>query len=321
MQKTLILGAKGMLGYDLAEVFRVENPILWDKDDLDITDKESVSQKLGELKPDIVINAAAYTAVDDCEINKDLAVSVNGLAVGYLAQTCQEIGAVLVHYSTDYVFDGNNVNGYKEDDSTFGMPINMYGKSKLLGEQFIKEIAGGLCAGCEHNCEMQEEQEGYAMSTGGHRISDKEPTLKYYIIRTSWLYGKNGPNFVDKILALAKERDIIKVVNDQFGKPTYARDLAKKTKELLDGNYPFGIYHVTNETKSNKGISWFDFATKIVAIGKKNKMVKDNTTVIPCSSEEFPRPAKRPRYSMLINTKLSKVETWDKSLERYLNEI
>lgn len=315
MQKILILGAKGMLGYDLAEVFKDQKPILWDKDDLDITDKESVSQKLGELKPGIVINAAAYTAVDDCESNKDLAVSVNGLAVGYLAQSCQEIGAVLVHYSTDYVFDGNNANGYKEDDSTFGMPINMYGKSKLLGEQFIKEIAGGLCAGCEHGCEMQSSD-----SSSLDKDNKKNP-LKYYIIRTSWLYGKNGPNFVDKILALAKERDIIKVVNDQFGKPTYARDLAEKTKELLGGDYPFGIYHVTNETKEDKGISWFDFATKIVAIGKKNKIVKDNTAVISCSSEEFPRPAKRPRYSMLVNAKLPKVEIWENSLEQYINKI
>lgn len=312
MKKILILGAKGMLGHDLAEVFKNNNPILWDKEDLDITKRDQVRAKLQELKPDVVINAAAYTAVDDCENNRDLAIQVNGIAVGFLAQACKSVDAMLAHYSTDYVFDGNNPQGYQEDDPITGVPSNVYGKSKLLGEQFIKEIAGGLCAGCKYRCEMQNEFVGYA-------ISDKP--LKYYIIRTSWLYGTNGSNFVDKILALAKKRDIIKVVNDQFGKPTYTVDLARKTKELIQSNYPFGIYHITNETESEKGISWFDFATEIVSIGEKHKIVKENVAVLPCSSEEFPRPAKRPQYSMLVNTKLPKVEDWNQSLERYINQI
>lgn len=310
MQKILILGAKGMLGHDLAEVFKDKNPILWDKDDLDITNREQVHVKLQELKPDVVINAAAYTAVDDCESNKDLAIQVNGIAVGYLAQACKSLDALLVHYSTDYVFDGNDSQGYQEDGPIMGMPFNVYGKSKLLGEQFIKEIAGGLCAGCNHGCEMQ--------SSSGEQEHEKH--LRYYIIRTSWLYGKDGPNFVDKIISLANERDTIKVVNDQFGNPTYTVDLAQRTKELLEGKYEFGVYHVTNETEHNKGISWFDFASETIATGKKNGLVRSNITIIPCSSEEFPRPAKRPRYSILINTKLPTMRNWNSALQEYLSE-
>lgn len=315
MSKILILGAKGMLGCDLAEVFKNESPVLWDKEDLDITNKDLVTQKLLELKPDIVINAAAYTAVDDCETNRELAVQVNGFGAGYVAQACKENGALLVHYSTDYVFEGSNKEGYKEDASTLGMPLNLYGRSKLLGEQFIKEIAGGVCAGCEHGCEINPRGEDFT------HTSDKKEDLKYYIIRTSWLYGKNGSNFVDKMLALAKERDTIKVVIDQFGKPTYSLDLARKTKELIESNLDFGVYHVTNETDGEKGISWFDFASEIIRLAIQRGLIKDSVRVIPCTSEEFPLPAKRPKYSVLVNTKLPKVIIWQEALEDYIKNM
>lgn len=310
MKKILILGAKGMLGYDLAGVFKDNNPVLWDKEDLDITNKDQVRAKFQELKPDVVINAAAYTAVDDCESNKDLAIQVNGIAAGFLAQACKSIDALLAHYSTDYVFDGNNPQGYQEDGLITGIPSNIYGKSKLLGEQFIKEMAGGLCAGCDHGCAMQSSPDE----------EEHEKSLRYYIIRTSWLYGKNGPNFVDKMISLANERGMIKVVNDQFGNPTYTADLARRTKELLEGNYEFGVYHVTNKTERNKGISWFDFASEIVAMGKKDGLVQSNATIVPCSSEEFPRPAKRPTYSILVNTKLPSMRNWNSALQEYLSE-
>lgn len=305
--KILILGAKGMLGHDLAKVFESLNPVLWDKEDLDITDKDAAVEKIGALKPDIVINAAAYTAVDDCETNRDLAVQVNGVGVGHLAQACKNNNALLVHYSTDYVFDGNNERGYKEDDAILSMPDNIYGKSKFLGEQFIKEIAGGLCAGCNHGCGI-----------GSSDEDEKTNPLRYYIIRTSWLYGKNGPNFVDKISFLIREKGSVKVVNDQFGKPTYTLDLARGTKQMIEGKHESGVYHITNETEDEKGISWFDFALSILEIGKLDGRFTGEAAVFLCSSDEFPRPAKRPKYSMLINTKLPKTRRWQEALHEYM---
>ncbi len=280
--KILILGAKGMLGQDLARIFEEHNEdkanfilTLWDKEDIDITDEYQVKTKLAELQPEIIINCAAYTAVDDCETNKDLALAVNNRAVGYLAQTGQKIGAVLIHISTDYVFDGKNKIGYTEDSQEFG-PLNFYGESKLLGEKTLRLIAD-----------------------------------KYYLIRTSWLYGQHGNNFVNTMLKLGEEKKELKVVNDQFGKPTYTIDLAKQILYILNNDLPYGNYHVTDETKEG-GISWYEFAQEIF------KQAKIEVKVNPCSSQEFPRPAKRPTYSALINTKLPKLRNWQAALSEYL---
>ena len=177
----LILGAKGMLGGALTKVFADWRPTLWDQQDLDISDEQAVDRKTMELQPKVIINAAAYTNVDGCEQNNDLATRVNGLAVGYLAAAAKRIGATLVHYSTDYVFAGGKKEGYTESDKP--NTVNFYGKSKLRGE---KEL--------QTNCRQ------------------------YYLIRTSWLYGPGGKNFVDTILKLAESNKEIKVVNDQFGK-------------------------------------------------------------------------------------------------------
>ncbi len=205
---------------------------------MDITDREQVIRIIKELKPEAVINAAAYTNVDGCEDERELAYNVNGKAPGYVAEACAAINAKLVHYSTDYVFDGSKKE-YVESDTT--NPINVYGESKLLGEQNIARA-----------------------------MKD------YRIIRTSWLFGRHGKNFVDTMLTLSKQMDRVKVVNDQVGKPTYTVDLAEKTREILE--LPPGIYHITND-----GVcSWYEFASAIIP----------NTT--PCTSEEFPRKAKRP---------------------------
>ncbi len=272
--KILILGYKGMLGHELVDVFQKDNElVLWDQGQIDISQKEEVIKKVGELKPDIVINAAAYTAVDDAESNKDLAYQVNSYAVGFLATVCKEINALLVHFSTDYVFDGENHLGYKENHSY--QPLNMYGKSKALGEKLILDI---------------------------------EP--RYYLIRTSWLFGKHGKNFVETMLRLANEGKDLKVVNDQFGSPTYAKDLAKKVKELIESHQPSGIYHITNLGACN----WYDFALKIFELADLKPNVK------PVKSEEFPTPAKRPTYSMLVNTKLSPMRKWEEALKEYLTE-
>ncbi len=264
-----------MLGSELAEVFKNESDlVLWDRSDVDIANREEVMHKVGMLKPDVVINAAAYTAVDDAESNKDIAYKVNGCAVGFLATVCKKTNALFVHFSTDYVFDGENHLGYKEDYPP-KEPLCVYGKSKLLGEKMILDI---------------------------------EP--RYYLVRTSWLFGKNGKNFVETMLRLASEGKDIKVVNDQFGSPTYVKDLAEKVKELIESHRPYGIYHITN----SGACSWYEFALKIFELSGLKVNVK------PVKSEEFKTAAKRPTYSMLINTKLPPMRPWEDALRDYLVE-
>ncbi len=258
--KTLILGADGMLGHDLQKVF---SDAVSRGRDLDITDEAAISAFIQEMKPDLVINAAACTDVDGCEDNRETAFEVNGKALEYIAKACSNVGAVLVHYSTDYIFDGSKEE-YVESDAPD--PINAYGESKLLGEKNIMES-----------------------------MDD------YRIIRTSWLFGVHGKNFVETMLRLSWEMDMVRVVNDQFGKPTYTADLAMKTAEIV-GLAP-GIYHITNE-----GVcSWYEFAAAII----------DN--VSPCSSEEFAVRAKRPMYSVLVNTKTTPMRHWKDALKEYLN--
>ena len=272
--KILILGYKGMLGHELVKEFENGHElILWDRDQIDISRKEDTIKKVSDLCPDLVINAAAYTAVDEVEHNKDLAYKVNSCAVGFLATACKEIDALFVHFSTDYVFDGENHNGYKENHSY--NPINIYGKSKALGEKMILDISS-----------------------------------KYYIIRTSWLFGKHGKNFIETMLRLDKEKKDIKVVNDQFGSPTYAKDLAAAVKKLVESQNPYGIYHITNFGTCN----WYDFALKIFEFSGLKPNIK------PVASEEFPTPAKRPTYSMLVNTKLPPMRKWEEALKDYLVE-
>ena len=270
--KILILGHKGMLGHELADVFKDGHElVLWDREQIDISKKEEVIKKISKLYPDVVVNAAAYTAVDDAENNKDLVYKVNSCAVGFLATACKEINALFIHFSTDYVFDGENHNGYKEDHPY--NPINVYGKSKALGEKMILDISS-----------------------------------KYYIIRTSWLFGKHGKNFVETMLRLVKENRDIKVVNDQFGSPTYAKDLASEVRKLVESEKSSGIYHITN----SGSCSWYDFALKIFELSNLNLKVK------PVKSEEFPTPARRPIYSMLLNTKLPPMRKWEEALKDYL---
>ena len=277
-QKILILGSNGMLGHDLAKAFSDTNPILWDKSELDITDEEQVTLKLNEIKPTIVINAAAYTDVDGAENNATLASKINGTAVGYLAKVCREIGAILVHYSTEYVFSGTKSNGYRENDKTD--PLNVYGRSKARGEELLQK-----------NSEM------------------------YYLIRSSWLYGQapqagkpRGLNFVQTMLKLAQAGEEIKVVNDQFGKPTYGRDLAQASRRLIDEMKPCGIYHLVNEGLC----SWYDFAKKVFEI----KGIKANLS--PVSSAEYNSATPRPKYSVLINSKFELMRSWQEALEEYL---
>lgn len=260
--KTLIFGAGGMLGSDLQTVF--PEAISFTRAEMDISDRDAVFSCIEKFKPELVINAAAYTKVDDCEEKKELAFLVNGTAPGYIAEACGKNGSKLMHFSTDYVFDGEKKE-YVEVDKT--NPINAYGASKLEGE-----------------------------------ISIAKATKRYYIIRTSWLFGLHGVNFVDKMLKLGKSNPSVRVVNDQFGKPTYTKDLAYKVLDILNRDY--GIYHITNE-----GIcSWYEFASAIIP----------NT--VPCTSEEFTSKAKRPRYSVLRNTKTTPMRHWKEALIDYMEE-
>lgn len=274
--KVVIFGAKGMLGMDLCEILSHEENFEvhgFGSHEVNIADSEKVKEVLRELHPQIVINCAAYTNVDGAETEKEKASMINGTALETISKACNEIKAHLIHYSTDYVFDGTKADGYSENDATH--PINEYGRSKLLGENIVQKMC-----------------------------------TEYSIIRTSWLFGKHGKNFVDTIRNLLATKNEIKVVNDQIGSPTFTRDLAQATLDLIRSGQAHGknIFHLTNS-----GIcTWFDFATEIA------KLTKSACRVLPCTSAEFQRPAKRPQYSILKNTRLPTLRDWKSALESYL---
>ena len=268
--KIVLFGANGMLGAALLKTFINYNIYGFSKDEVDITKKRAVSNKIKRIKPSIVINSAAYTKVDECEKNKKHAFNVNGKAVKIIAEICKKNDVPLMHMSTDYVFDGKK-KSHKENEVV--NPINVYGKSKVLGEKYLMET-----------------------------LDD------YYLIRTSWLFGENGKNFVDVILRYVKEKKELKVVNDQFGMPTYTMDLAKKIKEIVETKKTFGIYHVANSGTC----SWFQFAKKIIEFAKLDTKIK------PISSRQLKRAAKRPKYSVLVNTKLSPLRHWEAALKEYM---
>jgi dTDP-4-dehydrorhamnose reductase len=275
--KILLLGARGMLGNELAQAFSDKDAyevIAWDREELDITDEAQVDENVMELKPDVIINAAAYTAVDKAESEPLIAYKINSEAVGYLAAAAKRAQALLVHFSTDYVFDGLNPDGYGEDYA-IKEPNTVYGNSKKMAEEKILEIAP-----------------------------------RYFLIRTQWLFGQYGKNFIETMLRLAGEGKEIRVVDDQFGSPTYAKDLALKVREMVEEERASGIYHVTNSGTCN----WYEFAKKIFGLTGMHPLVT------PVKSEEFAAPAKRPTYSMLINTKLVTLRTYEEALRAYLVE-
>ena len=223
--KILITGSNGMLGHDLIEVLKDKHELLLTTSKtLDITDGDSVMDFILKSNPDIVINSAAYTDVDGCESNPGLAYNVNGEGVKNLALACREVDCPLVHISTDYVFNGQNDRPWVEDDEIG--PISIYGKSKLEGEEHIKEILE-----------------------------------KYFIVRTAWLYGVNGRNFPRTMLELAQNHSEITVVYDEVGTPTYTPDLAKGISELIETDY-YGTYHLTN----SGNCSWCEFARYIFEV-------------------------------------------------------
>jgi dTDP-4-dehydrorhamnose reductase len=287
--KILVTGANGQLGNEIRRLCR-NFPglefIFTDVDMLDITNPDAVSVFMEASKPAIVVNCAAYTNVDGAEVNVKNVRKINSLAPQVLAAACAMQDAFLVHISTDYVFDGEATEPYTENDET--NPISVYGNSKLEGEEKIKTVFDN-----------------------------------YLIIRTSWMYSEFGHNFVRSILALAKERDTLEIVNDQIGSPTYARDLANCIidiiiKSILNPKaYLPGIYHYANQ-----GVcSWYEFASEILNIaGIKS------CKLIPVSTEQYPAVAKRPKYSVLDTSKVREsfgigIPNWRDSLRECLSSI
>ena len=251
---TVIIGSTGMLGCELVEACRrhgAEARGLVGPDEIDITDEHAVQEILDRERPSVVINATGYTDVDGAEAELQAADRINRVGPGHLARFCRDAGALLVHYSTDYVFDGRSQRPYRPDDTPD--PVNAYGRSKLAGEREI------TAAGCRH-----------------------------LIIRTSWLFAPHGRNFVRTIFDLATKRPALDVVDDQRGRPTYAPDLASMTLQLLDHGAD-GTVHAANDGQC----TWFDLAGAIVELSGLSCRVR------PCTTADMPRPAARPKYSVL----------------------
>lgn len=283
--KVLILGSKGNLGGQLVNVFAEDKKyevIDWDREEIDITDRELILKKVADIKPNIIINAVAYNAVDKCEDDDEqyeIAKKVNIDGPKFLAEAALLAGAILVHYSSDYVFDGKSKNGYRETDEP--NPINRYGKTKLHGEKRIIELSG--------------------------------QGLKWYIIRPQKLFGPKGESdlaklsFFDIMLKLSKEREIIEGVNGEISCFTYTKDLALATKKLVERNAGFGIYHIINEGS----YTWYK------AVKEFFKIAGIKTPIHAVSPSKFPRPAKRPKNSTLINTKTEKLRSLQEALADY----
>lgn len=279
-----IIGCNGQLGYDMVSLCEADGNRVYgiDYPDIDITDRISTEIALKKSLPELIINCAAYTAVDDCERNQKEAIAVNAGGVANIAEVAKSLSIPMVQISTDYVFDGHKKSPYLESDKP--NPQSVYGKSKLEGEK-------RLCA----------------------------ITEKHFLFRIAWLYGSHGKNFVKTIHSLGKEmhqkKRPLKVVNDQFGTPTYTKDICRQIlKAFQTGIY--GTYHCTSEGEC----SWYDFACYIL------NSFNIATEVIPCSTEEFPRPAQRPPYGVLENMHLKSLNInimphWQKAFDAFVSEV
>ena len=282
--KFFLAGSKGMLASDLLPLLKTRGEVITgDLPDFDITDLDSSRRTLHEARPDVVINCAAYTAVDKAEEEKERAYAVNGRGAGNLALICRDIRSKLIHISTDFVFDGKNNRPYVEDAGV--NPLSVYGSSKLAGEALVSES------------------------------SDENLT-----IRTSWLFGLHGNNFVKTIMRLAGEREELGIVFDQTGTPTYTKDLAEAILNLIDSEAR-GIYHFSNE-----GVcSWYDFAYAVIENMRRKGHPIKLKRLNPIRTEDYPLPAERPAYSVLDKGKYKKLTSkniphWSEGLKQYFNE-
>jgi dTDP-4-dehydrorhamnose reductase len=277
--KVVVTGAAGQLGQDvLLELARKNHQAFGaDRQQLDITIEENVLAYISEVKPDVILHCAAYTNVDGAEENEELAYQINAAGTEYLAKAAKQTGTKLLYVSTDYVFDGTATEPYEVDEPT--KPLGAYGRTKLAGEQLLQK-------------HLEE----------------------FFIVRTAWVFGVHGNNFVKTMIRLGKERGEVGVVHDQVGSPTYTVDLARFMVELMETD-KYGIYHATNS-----GIcSWYEFAVEIF------KQAEMNVKVNPLTSDQFPRPAARPKYSVLSKKMieqqgLTPLRDWKEALSAYLAE-
>ena len=289
--KFLLTGKNGQVGWELNHsLSKLGNVFAMGRNELDLSRPETLGAIIQDIRPDIIINAAAYTAVDKAESEPELAMTVNGISPGVIAQEAKKIGAGIIHYSTDYVFDGKATSPYKEENPT--CPLSVYGKSKLAGEEAVTQ------AGIPH-----------------------------IIIRTSWVYSLRGSNFLLTIQKLAQTRKQIKVVDDQTGAPTWARSIAESTKRILEQSLTrstktqklipsSGIFNMSCSGETN----WFGFANKILEFSGLSK----NIELVPISTTEYTTPAVRPKYSQLSNKKLKQVfnqemPQWQDALKQCLD--
>ncbi|CAO5045503.1 dTDP-4-dehydrorhamnose reductase [Microcystis aeruginosa] len=288
MKKVLLIGAKGQVGQELQVTLpQLGEVISIGREELDLTNSEKIGQLIREIHPDYLVNASAYTAVDKAETEPDLAYSINATAPKIMAESAEKIQAKFLHISTDYVFDGRKNTPYLETDLT--NPLGVYGQSKLRGEEEIKTV-----------------------------------NSQAIILRTAWVYGSYGKsNFVKTMLRLGKEREELKVVVDQVGSPTWAKDIAAAiTQLLINADNPAGIYNFTNSGVA----SWFDLTKAIFEEAKISGIPLKIQRVIPITTAEYPTPAVRPAYSVLSGQKISQQlgyipPYWRDSLKAMLNQI
>lgn len=291
MTKILLIGKNGQVGSELNQILpNIGDLISMDRSQIDLAKPEMIPPIIQEIKPNIIVNAAAYTAVDKAESEVELAEKINTITPKILAEESEKLGSTLIHISTDYVFDGTKNTPYLEEDIT--NPISVYGQTKLAGENAIKQT-----------------------------------NSNYIILRTAWVYGVYGKgNFVKTMLKLGQEREQLKVVIDQVGCPTYAYDIAQVIASLIanfsqEKNIP-KTYHFTNSGV----ISWYDFAVTIFEEAKQLDYPLKVKEIIPITTNEYPTPAKRPAYSVLSNKKISSKlgyysPYWRYSLRKMLYEL
>ncbi len=295
MRRILLTGCTGQLGQELQRTLAPLGEVIGvDRSTVDLSQETTIRQRLVEIKPDVIVNAAAYTAVDKAETETELAQAINATAPKVMALEAQQLGATLIHVSTDYVFDGGKNTPYTEDDVT--NPLGVYGRTKLEGEEGIRQTC-----------------------------------TNHLILRTAWVYGSFGKvNFVKTMLRLFAEREEVRVVADQVGSPTWAADLAQAIATLVSQssqdpaqpNFPTGTYHYTNSGVA----SWYDFAVAICEEAKPLGFPLKVQRIVPIATADYPTPAKRPAYSVLSGKKISAVlgshpPHWRQALRQMLLEL
>ncbi|MBD8840752.1 dTDP-4-dehydrorhamnose reductase [Paenibacillus sp. CFBP 13594] len=284
--RVMVTGAAGQLGYDVVKTFEAEGHqvLACDKNQMDITDQQQCTDRITTFRPHIIIHCAAYTAVDQAEVDEDTAYAINASGTRNIAVAAEKVKAKLVYISTDYVFDGSGSAPYREYDVT--NPQSVYGKSKLAGERLVQS----LCT-------------------------------QWFIIRTSWVFGVHGGNFVKTMLELMAKRPQLQVVHDQQGSPTYTMDLARFI-HTLSTSEKYGIYHASNSGTC----TWYEFAEAIREEAGKQSGFEPTAELTPCTTDQFPRPAPRPAYSVMdhlaIRTNgLEPLRPWREALIAFLKEL